>query len=85
MAMEDEQGMLTGLWHWPPRWEEESQQSVRDLTLVPILALMFFVVRYLLDRVIFEVSKRGSSLEFFLLSGFRPSSGDELCESLGVH
>lgn len=58
MAMEDEQAMLPGLWHWPPRWEEESQQSVRELALVPVFALMFPIVRYFLDRMIFEVSGR---------------------------
>ncbi|KAG0557973.1 hypothetical protein M758_11G165300 [Ceratodon purpureus] len=54
MEMEEAQAMLPGLWHWPPRWEEESQPSVNDLALVPFFAVLFPLVRVFLDRFIFE-------------------------------
>lgn len=50
----EQESMLRGLWNWPPLWEEESQQSVADLALVPVFAMMFPIVRYFLDRFIFE-------------------------------
>lgn len=47
--------MLPGLWHWPPRWEQASAPSVTDLALVPFFALLFPLLRFFLDRLLFEV------------------------------
>lgn len=49
--------VLPGLWHWPPRWEEASLPSVTDLALVPVFALLFPVLRFVLDHFVFEVSE----------------------------
>lgn len=42
---------------WPswPDWEEESDPQLKDLVLVPVFALVFPTVRYLLDKYILEV------------------------------
>lgn len=39
---------------WPD-WEHESKCTVADLALVPVFAVIFPTVRFLLDALIFEV------------------------------
>lgn len=39
---------------WPD-WEHESKCTVADLALVPVFAVIFPTVRFLLDTLIFEV------------------------------
>ena len=84
MAMEDAQPMLPGLWHWPPRWEEESQPSFNDLALVPFFAVMFPIVRYCLDRFVFEVRRQCESIVLlsvdYCFKWRRIVYGEEVCE-----
>jgi len=40
---------------WRPDWEKESYTEHRDLVLMPVFALIFLSVRYLLDSFIFQV------------------------------
>ena len=40
---------------WWPDWEEESVATVSDLRYLPLLALVFPLVRFCLDKVVFEV------------------------------
>jgi hypothetical protein len=40
---------------WRPDWEKESYTEHRDLVLMPVFALVFLSVRYLLDSFIFQV------------------------------
>jgi len=49
--------VLPGLLHWPPRWEEASLPSVTDLALVPVFALLFPLLRVVLNHFLFEVSE----------------------------
>lgn len=46
---------------WPD-WEHESKCTVADLALVPIFAVIFPTVRFLLDTLIFEVLSLSLSL-----------------------
>ncbi|KAG0629928.1 hypothetical protein M758_1G140100 [Ceratodon purpureus] len=39
---------------WWPDWEEESVATVSDLRYLPLLALVFPLVRFCLDKVVFE-------------------------------
>jgi hypothetical protein len=39
---------------WRPDWEKESYTEHRDLVLMPVFALVFLSVRYLLDSFIFQ-------------------------------
>ena len=38
-------------------WEFEAYPSVGDLAMAPVFALMFPIVRFLLDRLLLEVTK----------------------------
>ncbi len=40
---------------WRPDWEKESYTEHRDLVLMPVFALVFLSVRFLLDSFIFQV------------------------------
>lgn len=46
---------------WPD-WEHESKCTVADLALVPVFAVIFPTVRFLLDTLIFEVLSLSLSL-----------------------
>jgi hypothetical protein len=39
---------------WQPDWEKESYPEINDLVLMPIFAIIFPLVRYLLDSFMFE-------------------------------
>ncbi|KAH9530537.1 hypothetical protein CY35_20G009500 [Sphagnum magellanicum] len=59
---------------WQPDWEKESYPEINDLILMPIFAIIFPLVRYLLDSFMFErLGKR-------FISGFACSSKKGLSE-----
>jgi hypothetical protein len=51
---EMEMGMVRANLTWP-EWEVESAPVVSDLAVLPLFALVFLVVRFCLDKLIFEV------------------------------
>jgi hypothetical protein len=63
---------------WQPDWEKESYPEINDLVLMPIFAIIFPLVRYLLDSFIFEVCLQSLSFSVFsydddVFSGFPKS------------
>lgn len=68
-----EMGMVRANLTWP-EWEVESAPVVSDLAVLPLFALVFLVVRFCLDKLIFE------SLGRRFITGYAVSlklSGDE--------
>jgi hypothetical protein len=62
-------------WQWQPDWEKESYPKIDDLVLMPIFAIIFPLMRYVLDSFIFEVCLQSLSVSVFsydddIFSGF---------------